>query len=108
MTMTTAITMATGITTTTRTYGNRRRCVLIGAYHRKAQEQESGMAKNAIVSDELAQKFATEKETPYTRWVAKEGLEIISALYVRSLHTVELKPWPRRGGRGVLEVCSSK
>jgi oxalate decarboxylase/phosphoglucose isomerase-like protein (cupin superfamily) len=59
------------------------------------------MARDAIVSDELAKKFATEKETPYTRWVAKEGLEIISALYVRNLHTVELKPWARRGGRGV-------
>jgi oxalate decarboxylase/phosphoglucose isomerase-like protein (cupin superfamily) len=59
------------------------------------------MAKNAIVSEELAQKFATEKETPYTRWVAREGLDIISAHYVPNLHTVELKPWPRRGGRGV-------
>ena len=27
------------------------------------------MAKDAIVSDDLAKKFATEKETPYTRWV---------------------------------------
>ena len=59
------------------------------------------MARDAIVSEELAKKFASEKETPYTRWVAKEGLEIISAFYVRSLHTAELKPWARRGGRGV-------
>jgi len=59
------------------------------------------MAKDAIVSDELAKKFATEKDTPYTRWVAAEGLDIISAHYVPDLHTVELKPWPRRGGRGV-------
>jgi oxalate decarboxylase/phosphoglucose isomerase-like protein (cupin superfamily) len=59
------------------------------------------MARDAIVSDELAKKFASEKETPYTRWVAKEGLEIISAFYVRNLHTAELKPWARRGGRGV-------
>ncbi|HZS63609.1 MAG TPA: cupin domain-containing protein [Xanthobacteraceae bacterium] len=59
------------------------------------------MAKDAIVSDELAQKFATEKETPYTRWVAKEGLDIIPSIYVKNLHTVELKPWPRRGGKGV-------
>ena len=57
--------------------------------------------KNAIVSDEFAKKFATEKETPYTRWVRDEGLEIISSFYVPNLHTVELKPWPRRGGRGV-------
>ena len=59
------------------------------------------MAKNAIVSDDLAQKFATEKDTPYQRWVRNEGLDIISAHYVPSLHTVELKPWARRGGRGV-------
>jgi oxalate decarboxylase/phosphoglucose isomerase-like protein (cupin superfamily) len=59
------------------------------------------MTKNALVSDELASKFATEKETPYTRWVAAEGLDIISAHYVPSLHTVDLKPWGRRGGKGV-------
>ena len=59
------------------------------------------MAKNAIVSEAMAQKFATEKETPYTRWVADEGLDIISAHYVPNLHTVDLKPWARRGGRGV-------
>src|SRR6201991_3201068 len=59
------------------------------------------MAKNAIVSDELASKFATEKETPYTRWVASEGLDIIPALYVRNLRTVPLKPWASRGGNAV-------
>src|ERR671927_634426 len=59
------------------------------------------MAKDAIVSEELAKKFATEKDTPYTRWVRDEGLDIISAHYVRNLRTVELKPWPRRGGKGV-------
>ncbi len=59
------------------------------------------MAKDAIVSNELAKKFETEKETPYTRWVRDEGLEIIPALYVRNLRTVELKPWARRGGNAV-------
>jgi oxalate decarboxylase/phosphoglucose isomerase-like protein (cupin superfamily) len=59
------------------------------------------MAKDAIVSEELARKFAAEKETPYTRWVRDEGLEIISAHYVPSLHEVELRPWARRGGFGV-------
>jgi oxalate decarboxylase/phosphoglucose isomerase-like protein (cupin superfamily) len=58
-------------------------------------------AKNAIVPEGMASKFATEKETPYTRWIAQEGLEILDAMYVRNLHTVELKPWARRGGRGV-------
>ncbi|MFA9431896.1 ethanolamine ammonia lyase-activating protein [Egicoccus sp. AB-alg2] len=59
------------------------------------------MAKDALVDDKMARKFATEKETPYTRWVAAEGLDIIAAHYVPDLRTVELKPWERRGGRGV-------
>jgi oxalate decarboxylase/phosphoglucose isomerase-like protein (cupin superfamily) len=59
------------------------------------------MAKDAVVSEEFAKKFATEKDTPYTRWVADEGLEIISGHYVRNLRTVDLKPWDRRGGSGV-------
>ena len=59
------------------------------------------MAKDAIVSEELAKKFSTEKDTPYLRWVRGEGLDIISAHYVRNLRTVELKPWARRGGAGV-------
>lgn len=56
--------------------------------------------KNAIVPETMASKFETEKETPYTRWIAQEGLEILDAMYVRNLHTVELKPWARRGGKG--------
>ncbi len=59
------------------------------------------MDTTAIVSEKLAQKFATEKQTPYTRWVRDEGLDIISGHYVPDLHTVELKPWPRRGGDAV-------
>jgi oxalate decarboxylase/phosphoglucose isomerase-like protein (cupin superfamily) len=57
--------------------------------------------KNAIVPEGMAKNFATEKETPYTRWIAQEGLDILDAMYVRNLHTVELKLWARRGGRGV-------
>jgi oxalate decarboxylase/phosphoglucose isomerase-like protein (cupin superfamily) len=59
------------------------------------------MPEQAVASEELAGKFAAEKESPYTRWVKSEGLDIINALYVPNLHTVELKPWARRGGRGV-------
>ncbi|HQT38518.1 MAG TPA: cupin domain-containing protein [Acidocella sp.] len=59
------------------------------------------MAKDAMVSEDLAKKFATEKDTPYNRWVATEGLDIISAHYIPDLNDVELKPWARRGGRGV-------
>ena len=57
--------------------------------------------RNALVSDAIAKKFETEKETPYTRWVAAEGLDILDAMYVSDLHSVELKPWARRGGRAV-------
>ena len=59
------------------------------------------MAKDALVSDDLAKKFATEKDSPYVRWVHGEGLDIIGAHYVPDLKTVELKDWARRGGRGV-------
>src|SRR5258705_11745788 len=45
----------------------------------------------------MANKFKTEKDTPYLRFVRGEGLDIISAQYVPDLCTVELKPWPRRG-----------
>ena len=40
------------------------------------------MAKDAVVSEDLAAKFATEKDTPYLRWVRDEGLDIIGAHYV--------------------------
>ena len=50
------------------------------------------MAKNAVVSEELASKFKSEKETPYTRWVKAEGLDIIPSFCVRNLKTVALKP----------------
>lgn len=59
------------------------------------------MTKHAVVSDDMAQKFAKEKETPYTRWVESEGLDIINGTYVPDLNAVELKPWKRRNGRAV-------
>ncbi|WP_067935017.1 cupin domain-containing protein [Alicyclobacillus kakegawensis] len=55
----------------------------------------------AKVSEELAKRFATEKDSRYEAWVREEGLDIIAAHYVPDLHTVEVKPWPRRGGAGV-------
>jgi hypothetical protein len=63
-------------------------------------EKASVMSKEALVSDEMLKKFAIE-QPPYIKWVANEGLDIISAHYIKNLNTVELKPWPRRGGRGV-------
>ena len=48
-----------------------------------------------VVSKELADKFRTEKDSPYVRFVRNEGLDIIGAQYVPNLRTVDLKPWPR-------------
>ncbi len=59
------------------------------------------MTKTAIVEEGLAAKFSTEKDTPYLRFVRKEGLDIIAAQHVPNLRTVELKPWARRGASGV-------
>ncbi len=59
------------------------------------------MDGRALVSEDLAAKFKTEKETPYTRFIASEGLEIRNGNYVPSLHEIELKPWARRGGKAV-------
>jgi hypothetical protein len=56
------------------------------------------MAKDAVVSDDLAKKFAAEKETPYTRWVKSEGLDIISSTYVQNRRAKALGA-PRRPGR---------
>jgi oxalate decarboxylase/phosphoglucose isomerase-like protein (cupin superfamily) len=59
------------------------------------------MNKHAIVSDDIAKKFAKEKQTPYTRWVQKEGLDILDGVYVPDLNAVELRPWARRNGHAV-------
>ena len=59
------------------------------------------MSKHALVSDDIAKKFSKEKETPYTRWIHQEGLEILDGIYVPDLNSVSLKPWPRRNGRAV-------
>lgn len=55
----------------------------------------------AKVSEEFAARFSSEKGSYYREWVQKQGLEIIAAHYIPDLHHVELKPWPRRGGKGV-------
>jgi len=62
---------------------------------------QSALRTDTIVSDDLAQKFKTEKDTPYLRWVREEGLEMRDAHYVPNLRTIDLKPWARRGGSAV-------
>ena len=67
-----------------------------------------GTTRRTTTTNEIGARLAGVREevrdregTPYTRWVRDEGLDIISSFYVENLHTVELKPWPRRGGKGV-------
>ncbi len=59
------------------------------------------MTTTPTVSVELAAKFASEKDSVYERWIRSQGLDIVPAHYIPNLRTVELKPWARRGGRGV-------
>src|ERR1700734_964567 len=61
------------------------------------KHREPKVQKDAPASKELADKFRTEKASPYLRFVRNDGLDIIGAHYVQNLRTVELKPWPRRG-----------
>ena len=59
------------------------------------------MAKDVLVSEEMANKFKTEKDTPYLRFVRGEGLDIISAQYVPNLCTVDLNRGPGARAKGV-------
>lgn len=36
----------------------------------------------------------------YAQWQADEGVPVITGFYIEDLNTVELGPWPRKGGRG--------
>src|SRR5437868_10234290 len=67
----------------------------------RSQAWRVPMAKDAIVAPELADNFASEKKSPYLRFVRSEGLDVISAQYVPNLRTVELKTWARKAGKGV-------
>ena len=64
-------------------------------------KHDSAAPRQPVAGADLVAKFAAEKETTYQRWVRDEGLDIIPAHFVPNLKTVELKPWARRGGRGV-------
>ena len=59
------------------------------------------MAEGALVPETMAKKFAGEKDTPDVRWVQAEGLDIIAATTSPISTQSDLKPWERRGGRGI-------
>lgn len=39
--------------------------------------------------------------TTYQQWQQSEGIPVISGFHVEDLNTVEVAPWPRKGGKGV-------
>ena len=42
-----------------------------------------------------------ERVDDYARWQKKEGVPSITGFYIEDLTTVDLAPWPRKGGSGV-------
>ena len=40
-------------------------------------------------------------QTAYQAWQQAEGLQVIRGFYVEDLRTVDVTPWPRKGGKGV-------
>src|SRR5262249_5880687 len=83
-------------------YAPRQHCRKVSAADKPdGARGESSMANDATVPQDLADKFKTEKDSPYLRFVRAEGLDVISAQYVPNLRTVELKPWPRKSSMGV-------
>ena len=40
-------------------------------------------------------------DTPYDRWIASQGIDIVRGFFVEDLYTTPLKWWDRIGGNGV-------
>jgi quercetin dioxygenase-like cupin family protein len=45
---------------------------------------------------------ALERVDAYKRWQAAEGVPVVGGFYIEDLNTLELNPWPRKGGRGAI------
>src|SRR4051812_15512513 len=43
-----------------------------------------------------------ERTDPYMEWQKREGVPILSGVYVRNLRTAELGDWPRKGVKGAI------
>lgn len=41
-------------------------------------------------------------KTPYQKWAEAEKIDLLGGYAIQNLHTIELKPWERLGGRGIL------
>src|SRR5919199_6362075 len=52
------------------------------------------------VPDETATLDPMERVDAYQAWQQAEGVPSVRGFYISDLNTVELAPWPRKGGRG--------
>jgi quercetin dioxygenase-like cupin family protein len=52
------------------------------------------------VPDESATLEPLERFDAYQAWQQSEGVPSVTGFYVKDLNTLELAPWPRKGGRG--------
>ena len=44
--------------------------------------------------------FMSDRFGAYDRWIESEGLPVVSGSHVQDVRTLELREWPRRGGKG--------
>jgi mannose-6-phosphate isomerase-like protein (cupin superfamily) len=43
-----------------------------------------------------------EGPTTYDRWVAEQGVPLVTGVYLEDIRSVEVTDWPRKGGRGAI------
>jgi quercetin dioxygenase-like cupin family protein len=43
-----------------------------------------------------------EKVDAYNQWQRDQGVPVVTGFYIQDLNTVEVAPWPRKGGRGAI------
>jgi hypothetical protein len=52
-------------------------------------------------SYEAVQRKVEVMDTPYDRWIASQGIDVMRGFFVENLYSVPLKWWERMGGHGV-------
>jgi quercetin dioxygenase-like cupin family protein len=55
-----------------------------------------------LAPDETAALEPLERIDTYTAWQRAEGVPSIGGFYIQDLNTLDLAPWPRKGGRGAI------